>query len=184
MRCSCDDPPDVNCRAKSYSAADHLINPGRSLQQSDGNLTSVEICVSVNSALKHQRCRNVCFWKFASLHPISKIVVHLRPESFLSIRKYASYYRLPLRRRVVGQYLERETLPYLNFRLHWNPLDFYLSAVEQFSCRKQAIALIENWARWPTGVNEFYGDVTTASGGSPTQLGYCAFEASVDASGH
>jgi hypothetical protein len=21
-----DDPPDVNCRAKSYSAADHLIN--------------------------------------------------------------------------------------------------------------------------------------------------------------
>src|SRR5579864_4886735 len=27
MRCSCDDPPDVNCRAKSYSAADHLINP-------------------------------------------------------------------------------------------------------------------------------------------------------------
>src|SRR5207244_12436023 len=118
----CDDPPYVKCRAKSYSAADHLINSGRSLQQSDGNLTSVEICVSVNSALKHQRCRNVCFWKFASLHPISKIVVHLRPESFLSIRKYASYYRLPLRRRVVGQYLERETLPYLNFRLHWNPL--------------------------------------------------------------
>src|SRR6266576_2508961 len=28
MRCSWDDPPDVNCRAKSYSAADHLINPG------------------------------------------------------------------------------------------------------------------------------------------------------------
>src|SRR5271166_5848563 len=27
MRCACDDPPDVNCRAKSYSAADHLINP-------------------------------------------------------------------------------------------------------------------------------------------------------------
>ena len=27
MRCSCDDPPDVNRRAKSYSAADHLINP-------------------------------------------------------------------------------------------------------------------------------------------------------------
>src|ERR1035441_9111894 len=27
MRCSYDDPPDVNCRAKSYSAADHLINP-------------------------------------------------------------------------------------------------------------------------------------------------------------
>ena len=26
MRCACDDPPDVNCRAKSYSAADHLIN--------------------------------------------------------------------------------------------------------------------------------------------------------------
>jgi hypothetical protein len=23
-----DDPPDVNCRAKSYSAADHLIKPG------------------------------------------------------------------------------------------------------------------------------------------------------------
>jgi hypothetical protein len=22
-----DDPPHINCRAKSYSAADHLINP-------------------------------------------------------------------------------------------------------------------------------------------------------------
>src|SRR6266513_5648436 len=30
MRCSWDDPPDVNCRAKSYSAADHLINPSMS----------------------------------------------------------------------------------------------------------------------------------------------------------
>ena len=91
---------------------------GRSLQQSDGNLTSVEIYVSVNPALKHQRCRSLCFWKFASLHPICKIEVHLWPESFLSIRKYASYYGLPLLRRVVGQYVELETLPYPNFRLH------------------------------------------------------------------
>ena len=45
---------------------------------------------------------------------------HLRPESFLSIREYASYYRLPLLRSVVGQYIELETLPYLNFRLHLN----------------------------------------------------------------
>jgi len=30
MRCAWDDPPDLNCRAKSYSAADHLITPGAS----------------------------------------------------------------------------------------------------------------------------------------------------------
>src|SRR6185503_2131674 len=95
---------------------------GRSRQQSDANLTSVEVCVSVSSTLKHQRCRNPCFWKFVSLHPICKIEVHLRPESFFSIREYASYYRLPLWRIVVGQYLELETLPYLNFRLHLNSL--------------------------------------------------------------
>jgi len=93
---------------------------GRSLQQSDANQTSVEVCVSVSSTLKHQRCRNLCFGKFVSLDPIGKIEFHLRPESFLSIREYASYYRLPLWRRVVGQYVELETLPYLNFRLHLN----------------------------------------------------------------
>src|SRR6185295_1920548 len=93
---------------------------GRSRQQSDAYLTSVEICVSVSSTLKHQRCRNLCFWKFVSLHPIRKKEFHFRPESFLSIGEYAGYYRLPLRRRVVGQYVERETLPYLDFRLHLN----------------------------------------------------------------
>ncbi len=68
---------------------------GRSRQQSYANLTSVEVYVSVSSTLKHQRCRNPCFWKFVSLHPICKIEVHLRPECFLAIREYASYYRLP-----------------------------------------------------------------------------------------
>src|SRR6202795_1712565 len=97
-----------------------LLLSGRSLQQSDANLTSVEVYVPVNSTLKHQRCRSFCFWKFVSLHPICKIEFHLRPESFLSIREYASYYRQPLLRRVVGQYIELETLPYLNFRLHLN----------------------------------------------------------------
>src|SRR5262245_10276641 len=95
---------------------------GRSLKQSDANQTSVEIYVSIISALKHQRCQSLCFWKFVSLHPICKIEVHLRPESFLFIREYASYYRLPLLRRVGGQYTELETLPYLNFRLHLNSL--------------------------------------------------------------
>src|SRR4029453_8069077 len=52
---------------------------GRSLQQSDANQTSVEVCVSVSSTLKHQRCRNLCFGKFASLHPICKIKVPPRP---------------------------------------------------------------------------------------------------------
>src|SRR5262249_45711846 len=95
---------------------------GRSLQQSDANPTSVEVYVSVSPALKFQSCRSLCFWKFVSLHPICKIELHLRPESFLSIREYASYYRQPLLRRVVGQYIELETLPYLNFRLHLNSL--------------------------------------------------------------
>src|SRR5690348_18408947 len=93
---------------------------GRSRQQSYTNLTSVKVYVSVSSTLKHQRCRNPCFWKFVSLNPICKIEVHLRPECFLFIREDASYYRLPLLRRVVGQYLELETLSYLNFRLHLN----------------------------------------------------------------
>src|SRR5262249_14753899 len=93
---------------------------GRSLQQSDANKTSVEVHVSVICTLKHQRCRNICFWKFVSLHPICKIEVRFRPEFFLSIREYVSYYRLPLWRRVVGQYIELKTLPYLNFRLHLN----------------------------------------------------------------
>src|SRR5215470_12287443 len=95
---------------------------GRSLQQSDANLTSVEVYVSVSSALKLQCCRSLCFWKFMSLHPICKIEFHLGPEPFLSVREYASYYRQPLLRRVVGQYMELESLPYLNFRLHWNSL--------------------------------------------------------------
>src|SRR6201988_2046938 len=95
---------------------------GRSRQQSYANLTSVEVYVSVSSTLKHQRCRNPCFLKFLSLHPICKIEVHLRPECFLAIREYASYYCLPLWRTVVRQYIELETLPYLNFRLHLNSL--------------------------------------------------------------
>src|SRR5262249_26308829 len=93
---------------------------GRSLQQSDADPASVEVNVSVSSALKLQCCRSLCFWKLVGLHPICKIEFRLRPESFLSIREYASYYRLPLWRRVVGQYLELETLPYLDFRLHLN----------------------------------------------------------------
>src|SRR5215471_5789409 len=95
---------------------------GRSLQQSDANHASVEVHVSVSSTLKHQRFRNLCFWEFVSLHPICKIEVHLRPESFLSSREHASYYRLPLWRRLVRQYIELETLPYLDFRLHLNSL--------------------------------------------------------------
>jgi len=95
---------------------------GRSLQQSDANHTSVEVYVAVSSTFKHQRCRSLCFRKFVSRHPICKIKAHLRPESFLAIREYASYYRLPLLRRVVGRQIEFETLPYLNFRLHLNSL--------------------------------------------------------------
>src|SRR5215831_6571115 len=98
-----------------------MVRPG-SLQQSDANPMSVEVYVSVSSTLKYQRCGNLCFWKFVSLHPICKIEVHLRPESFLSIRLHASYYRLPLWRSVVVQYIEPEPLPYLNFRLHLNSL--------------------------------------------------------------
>src|SRR5215469_5269455 len=97
-----------------------MVRPG-SLQQSDANPISVEVYVPVSSTLKHQRCRNLCFWKFVSLHPICKIEVRLCPESFLSIRVHASYYRLPLWRSVVGEYIELKTLPYLNFRLHWLP---------------------------------------------------------------
>src|SRR5215468_11296313 len=95
---------------------------GRSLQQSDANLTSVEVYVSVSSALKLQCCRSLCFWKFVSLHPICEIEFHLRPESFLSIREHASYDRQSLLRRAVGHCIELETLPYLNFRLHLNSL--------------------------------------------------------------
>src|SRR5215469_15842924 len=95
---------------------------GRSRQQSDANLTSVEVYVAVDSALKLQCCRSFCFWKLVSLHPICKIEFNLRPESFFSIREYASYYGQPLMRRVVGQYIELETLPHLNFRLHLNSL--------------------------------------------------------------
>src|SRR3954470_11654519 len=90
----------------------------RSLQQRDAHHISVEVDASVISPLTHQRRRRLCFRKFVRLHPISKIVVPLRPESFLGIREYASYYRLPLLRRVGGQYGERETLPYLDFRFH------------------------------------------------------------------
>src|SRR5215471_897234 len=83
---------------------------GPSLEQSDANLTSVEVYVSVSSALKLQCCWSLCFWKFVSLHPVCKIEFHLRAKSFLPVREYASYYRQPLLRRVVGQY-ELETLP-------------------------------------------------------------------------
>jgi len=66
---------------------------GRSIQQSDANQTSVEVCISVSSTFKHQP---LCFWKFVSLPPRCKIEFHVWPESLLSIREYASYYRLPL----------------------------------------------------------------------------------------
>src|ERR1044071_6083417 len=97
-----------------------MFPSGRSVQHSDSDHTSVEVWVSVSSTLEHQRCRNLCFWKFVSLHPIGKKEFHFRPESFLSIGEYASYYRLPLWRRVVRRYVELETLPYLDFRLHLN----------------------------------------------------------------
>src|SRR5215831_7162785 len=83
---------------------------GRSLQQSDANPTSVEVYISVSSALKLQCSRSLCLWKFVSLHPICKIEFHLRPEPFLPVREHAGYYRQPLLRRVVGQY-ELEMLP-------------------------------------------------------------------------
>src|SRR5262249_31805188 len=96
---------------------------GKSLQHSDANLTSVEIYVVVNSTLKHQRRRRLCFWKFVSFHPICKIEFHLRPEALLFIREYASYYRRPLFRRIVSQCIELESLPYLYFGLHLNPFN-------------------------------------------------------------
>ena len=96
-----------------------ILLTARSRQQSYFNLTSVEIYLFVSSTLKHQCCRKLCLWKFVSLHPICKIQVHLRPECFLSIRQYASYYRLPFWRMVVVQYFELETLPFLNFLLHF-----------------------------------------------------------------
>src|SRR5439155_11720290 len=96
---------DRDCRlARDRESGDRraMFLSGRSLEQSDANQTSVEVYVSVSSTLKLQRCRSLCFWKFLSLHPICKIEFHLRPESFLSIREHASYYRQPLLRRVVG----------------------------------------------------------------------------------
>jgi hypothetical protein len=36
-----DDPPDVNCRAKSYSAADHLINPSGQTMSDSGKRNPV-----------------------------------------------------------------------------------------------------------------------------------------------
>jgi hypothetical protein len=35
-----DDPPHVNCRAKSYSAADHLINPRSGHFGRNGNVST------------------------------------------------------------------------------------------------------------------------------------------------
>src|SRR5690348_14854092 len=104
---------DVKQDERHHSRAEgrSIFLSGRSLQQSNANLTSVEVYVPVSSTLKQQRCRSLCFWKFVSLHPICKIEVHLRPECFLSIREYASYYRLPFWRTVVGQYFELKTLP-------------------------------------------------------------------------
>ena len=106
----------LTCRESGGQKVD--VSKRKSLQQSDANLTSIEVYVSVSSALKLQCCRSLCFWKFVSLYPICKIEFHLRAISFLPIGEYASYYRLPLLRRVVGQYVELETLPYLDFRLH------------------------------------------------------------------
>ena len=77
-----------------------------------------------------------------SLHPICKIEIDLRPESLLSIRQYASYNRQPLLRRLVGQYIEVETLPYLNFRLHSNSSDILveLRLIETGDCIQNACA--------------------------------------------
>ena len=100
-----------------------MFPSGRSLQQSDANRTSLEVCISISCTLKHQRCWCLALWNFVSLHPIREIEVRFRPEPLLSIREYASYYRLPLLRRVVGQY-ELETLPHFNLRLHLIPCVF------------------------------------------------------------
>ena len=51
-----------------------------------------------------------------------EICVPVRPECFLSIREEASHYCLSLWRTVVGHYIELETLPYLDFKLHLNSL--------------------------------------------------------------
>jgi len=110
------EPPD--CRESGDGRS--MFPRGRSIQQSDANLTSVEVYVPINSALKLQCGRSLCFWKFVSLYPIRKIEFRLRTESFLSIREYASYYRQPLLRRIIGQCIELEPLPYFNFRLHLN----------------------------------------------------------------
>src|SRR5262249_33674848 len=117
-------------------SGDRRSMSGRSLQQSDANQTSVEIYVFVSSALKHQFCRNLCFWKFVSFDPICKKGVRLRPECLLSIREYASYYRLPLWGRVVGHYIELETLPYLNFRFHLNSLYVLSFRITNAPCRE------------------------------------------------
>src|SRR5579862_3935483 len=54
-RCSCDDPPDVNCRAKSYSAADHLINT-RDRDSECGGLLTSPYCIGTPSTGPQDFC--------------------------------------------------------------------------------------------------------------------------------
>jgi hypothetical protein len=80
----------------------------------------IEVHVPINATLKYQLLRNLGFWKFVSLYPVRKIEFHLGPESFLFVREYTRYYCVPFLGRVVGQFIELEMLPYLNFRFHTN----------------------------------------------------------------
>src|SRR3954454_20796386 len=66
---------------------------------------------------------------------VRKKEVHFRPESFLSIGEYAGYDRLPLWRRAVRQYVEREMLPYLDFRLHLNSSHPQLAIIDADNTR-------------------------------------------------
>ena len=66
---------DVKQDERHHSRAEggSIFLSGKSLQQSNANLTSVEVYVPVSSTLKQQRCKSLGFWKFVSLHPICKI---------------------------------------------------------------------------------------------------------------
>src|SRR3954462_13871292 len=144
---------------------------GRSLQHGDANLTPVEVDVVVNSTLKHQGRRSLCFWKFVSLHPICKIEFHLRPEPFLSIREYASHYRRPLFRRVVGQYTELETLPYPNFRLHLNPFNVFCFSSLRHHHRPSILSTYHaDYRRQWAGYSGFHGIVRGVWSGVPVEL--------------
>src|SRR4029077_19790771 len=135
--------------AESWDRTSMFLS-GRSRQQSYANLTSIEVYVSVSSTLKHQRCRNPCFWKFVSLHPICKIEVHLWPECFLAIREYASYYRLPLWRTVVRFETELNSFP--NFRTSIDGLGIHFIHVR--SPHPDALPIILTHG-WPGSIVEF-----------------------------